>query len=31
MTCCCGKTTVAREQRRVERFGQCDVDGVVRR
>jgi hypothetical protein len=29
MTRCCGKTTVAREQRGVERFRQCDVDGVV--
>jgi hypothetical protein len=31
MTSRCGKTTVAREQRSIERFRQCDVDGVVRR
>jgi hypothetical protein len=31
MTGCCGKTTVAREQRSVERFGKGDVDGVIGR
>jgi hypothetical protein len=29
MTSCCGKTTVARKQRSVERFGKGDVDGVT--
>jgi hypothetical protein len=31
MTSCCGKTAVAREQRRVERFSKGDVDGVIGR
>jgi hypothetical protein len=29
MTSCCGETTVAPEQRGVERFRQRDVDGVI--
>ena len=31
MTSCCGETTVASEQRSIERFRKRDVDGIVNR
>ena len=29
MSSCCGETTVARDQRCFERFGESNVDGVI--